>query len=92
MFAIFLAGLFFLRASDKRNRADGALLTEGASELLDGLFNGRPVVTYQSTTRTLRPATVIEGAGERGYELISNTAMPYGDLIEGRDLVFSKRG
>lgn len=76
---------------EKRNAAEGEALVERKDDVLNEAFDGRSAVTYQSTTRTLSPAVVIEGAVNRGYELISNTDMPNGASIRGRDLVFMRR-
>lgn len=44
---------------------------ENAPEILDDVFNGDPVVSYEAGFTGLDQATVIKGGIERGYELHS---------------------
>jgi|GEM_PF-1759783 len=74
-----------------RNLRERDELLVRKDQVLDEVFDGRPMVSYQSTIRTLPLPDVVDGAGVRGYVLASNTNMPNGDLIEGRDLVFTRR-
>lgn len=89
IFGLIMAG--GISSGTTKARAEGEALAKNKDSVLDELFDGKPVISYQSTLRTLSVPIVTEGAIERGYELIGNTAMPYGDLIEGRDLMFKKR-
>ncbi len=94
LMAFGVGGIWLLVALSRSSKANARTrddLLGRTDDVLDGVFDGRPMVTYQSTTRTLPLGVVVEGAGARGYVLLSNTEMPYGDLIEGRDLVFSRQ-
>lgn len=86
-----LSGVALINRNREKGRAEGAALLEDKESVLDALFDGSPVVAYESTIRTLPVPVVTEGAIARGYELMSNTAMAHGELINGRDLLFQKQ-
>jgi len=81
--------LLNLEGRDKRDAATRAGLTTQADSVLDGLFDGRPVVTFTASKATLARETLIEGAGMRGYALTSETPRPQ-SIRDERDLVFTK--
>lgn len=82
--------VFGLERKDKGYARERAALIERADEVLDGLFDGRPVVTFTATKATLPRDTLIEGAGQRGYTLASETR-PTQSLIDQSDLVFTRQ-
>ena len=84
------AAMIGLERRDKGYARERAALTERADEVLDELFDGRPVVTFTATKATLARDTLIEGAGQRGYTLTSETR-PQQSLIDQSDLVFTRQ-
>lgn len=89
VFGLVMAGA--IGSGTSKARAEGEAMAQNKDAVLDAVFDGRPVVAYESTIRTLSVPAVTEGAIARGYELISNTEMAHGELVEGRDLLFKKR-
>lgn len=53
--------------------SSGAKTREQAAQMLDGLFDGSPNVTYRTHVRALPYETVVLGADERGYTLSHET-------------------
>jgi len=61
------AAIWFARAASKANKKSET----DAPKLLDELFNGEAVVTYESGFAAMNFDTVVKGALERGYDLHS---------------------
>jgi hypothetical protein len=58
-----------------------------ASALLDQAFAGQPTVVYTVTSQSMRYETVVLGARERGYQLLSESLNP---TTNDRALVFAQ--
>ena len=53
-----------------------------AEQILDDTFNGEPAVTVAVNMRTLKLATFITGAKQRGYQVLNDgTTNGYGQVV-----------
>lgn len=66
-----IGGLF--KVESDQNKAE-----KDAARILDETFDGRRDVTFTTTMRTLKHATVVLGAKERGYRLANQVTGQYG--------------
>lgn len=77
-----IAGIVLLTSASKAQRK-----AENSSErILDETFDGRDHVTYTVNMRSLKYGTVVSGARERGYTLVSQDNNQYG----AGELVFAR--
>lgn len=77
--ALGVAGFTYLfRAEAAQKKAEA-----NADALLDEMFDGRPTVSVQLHVKSLKYATVVEGATARGYRVLDGSALTngYGTIV-----------